>query len=99
MSGLSGVRLLPRLPRSLAADRDPLSDRRFVGSCSAAQLSLGPEPGRLQLDTRLRQSEGDTRVLGEEVRPGERPQLGHGLVLFLDPAASAVPTADSSDLR
>ena len=91
------------MPGSLAADRDPLSDRRLVGACSAAQLGLGPEPGRLQLDTRLRQSEGDTRVLGEEVRPGERPQLGDGLVLVLvlvlDPAASAVPTADSRDLR
>lgn len=68
------VRHLSRVLSSLAADRDPLSDRRLVGACSVAQLGLGPVPGRLQLDTRLGQSEGDTRVLGEEVRPAPEPR-------------------------
>jgi hypothetical protein len=38
-------------------------------------------------------------MLGEEVRPVERLQLGDGLVLVLDPASAAVPTAHSGDLR
>jgi hypothetical protein len=37
-------------------------------------------------------------VLGEEIRSGERLQLDHGLVLVLDPASAAVPTAHSGDL-
>jgi hypothetical protein len=64
-----------------------------------SHLGLGPETRRLDARTDLGPSEGNTRVLGEEVRPGERPQLGDGLVLVLNPAASAMPTADSRDLR
>jgi hypothetical protein len=99
VSGPSGVWLLMRLLSSLAAERDPLSDRCLVGACSAAQLGLGPVPGRLHPGPRVGPAQGETRVLGEEVRPGERPQLLDGLVLVLDPAPAAVPTADSRDLR
>ena len=99
MSGRSRVRLLLRLLSSLTADCDPLSDRGLVGPCSAAQLGLGLVPGRLGCSASLRPSQREARVLGEEVRPVGRPQLGDGLVLVLDPAASAMPTADSRDLR
>jgi hypothetical protein len=99
VSGLSGVRLLPRLLSSLAADRDPLSDRRLIGACSAAQLGLGQVARRLGACTVLRPPQGEARMLSEKIRPVERLQLGGGLVLVLDPAASAVPTADSRDLR
>jgi hypothetical protein len=84
---------------ALAANGRPILDQLLVCSSRDAHLGLGPETRRLDARTDLGPSEGNTRVLGEEVRPGERPQLGDGLVLVLNPAASAMPTADSRDLR
>ncbi|MGC1783609.1 MAG: hypothetical protein WA708_13885 [Acidobacteriaceae bacterium] len=42
-----------------------------------------------------------TGMLGEQVWPVacQLPKLGHGLVLMLDPAPGAIPTADRSDPR
>jgi hypothetical protein len=84
---LSSVRLLPRLTSSLAAGLDPLPHLGHIGACSSAQHGLGQEPRRLGT-VHLGPSQGHACMLCKQIRPGERPQLGDGLVLVLDPAAS-----------
>jgi hypothetical protein len=104
VDGLVTVWALPRavaadLLSSLAADPDPLSDLLGIGTCSSAQVSLGPETRGHDWRDRLRPSCAQARVLGEQVRPiaSELLQLGDGLVPVVDHSASTVPTAGSSD--
>jgi hypothetical protein len=90
-----GVALTGALPPGL----DQVLDEIGWGACGSAQLGFSPESGSLGPCGHRGPSQAYACMLGEKIRPGERPRLGDGLVLVLDPAASAMPTADSSDLR
>ena len=85
--------LLHRLG-TLAANCRPVLDQLLVCSSRDAHLGLGPEARGLDARTDLGHPQREARVLGEKVGPAARQlaKLGHGLVLVLDPAASAVPS-------